>query len=314
MAGRDRFFFPPPSTPTDYDSFVDKVEAVAGALATQDDLNAALERLADARSEVRALQGVQGWGSRYMSRQFSPGSSFSTVPFDRQEGPMQGVHTSGGEYVLESRGLWRADAQCFFDVLLFANSSIFMDIVVLTPTGSVFRRRRSRAAGSEQQTISNMASFVAPEAGYRVRVEARVGADWRGMLPGRDYTAFDITKVSSETGPGGVLAQRYMATDEWTPIRPMTASGGGIVHDEQAVIAQATEQSVRVEGLVFSDFPCQARLVANGQIVATSAALRSDHQLVSTGGVTSGDRFTVEVRGAGVVILPTETKLTIMSM
>lgn len=100
------------------------------------------------KDRVDLLDGVRGYGSLFMSRNWNVAqNAYVVLPFDRQLGPMKGVtHRDGTHFFLNDQGLYRADlhvsfapanqftAQVYLTVHRSSNSQIYSqtryDIVV----------------------------------------------------------------------------------------------------------------------------------------------------------------------------------------
>lgn len=157
-------------------------------------------RLADLQDKTQALEGVVGYGCSYMdtSHSGSLGTNFQLMQFDRQVGPMVGCSLDGYGYVLQSKGLWRIDAQMFYDVYLVGAQNTEFEIRVFTPTESVFAVMTGFDDTSRARSLNTQLPVVVPAAGYKVRVYARAGVG-RGFLGGPDRTYLNVFKLSSET-------------------------------------------------------------------------------------------------------------------
>ena len=162
--------------------------------------------IGDLQDKTQKLEGVIGYGCRYMSS--SPGvtTSPTVMPFDTQIGPAVGVTLqSGGRYRLDSKGLWRFEAQTFFQTANLAPPRCFMDIVIRNPSGAEFARLKAMGSTDQGLTITNVMPVVIPAAGYTVEVQAWtsslpiVGASWRSIVGGLGTTRFSVFKISSET-------------------------------------------------------------------------------------------------------------------
>lgn len=159
----------------------------------------------DYQSITQKLEGVIGYGSARMSGSFTPGDSYTKVPFTVQVGPRVGMvhHTSGansGRFELQSKGLWEFSAKVIFDFLVGpVNKGCFMDLVVKTPAGSDFYRSKNLFESSTEATMNESGRFVVPTAGYFVEVQARAGVNYRGLLGNQGFNQLNLVKVSSET-------------------------------------------------------------------------------------------------------------------
>ncbi|MFT4087402.1 MAG: hypothetical protein QM658_09655 [Gordonia sp. (in: high G+C Gram-positive bacteria)] len=162
--------------------------------------------ITDLQSRTQALQGVIGYGCRYMSS--SPGvtTSPSVMPFDTQVGPAVGVTlSSGGRFTLGSKGLWELSAQVRFWGAKFAPPKCFMDIVVRDGGGTEIARIKSIQSSEDELTIPNSMPVVIPAAGCTVEVQAWtsaiavIGGNWRGIGGGYSTTRFWVNKISDET-------------------------------------------------------------------------------------------------------------------
>jgi len=158
------------------------------------------EQIIDLQDKTQVLEDIIGYGCAYMNNntQWSVFQSSRAVHFDRQVGPIVGATMDGTGFVLQSKGLWRADCQMTFDVYAVGNYAIDMDIVVLDPAGNVFARKNYHDVNSNYVTRTNIFSFVVPSAGYKVQVWSASGAG-RGQLGGPVRTGFNVTKISGET-------------------------------------------------------------------------------------------------------------------
>lgn len=161
--------------------------------------------LGDLQDRTQNLEGVIGYGCRYMSS--SPGvtTTKSTMPFDTNVGPMVGVTPlSGGRFRLDSKGLWRFESQLRFWGAALAPPECFMDILIRKPDGSEFARLSAIASSSNEITVTNVMPVVVPTAGYTAEVQAWTSAlpvlgTWRGIGGGLGTTRFSVFKISSET-------------------------------------------------------------------------------------------------------------------
>lgn len=160
----------------------------------------------DLQDKTQKLEGVIGYACRYMSA--SPGVTTSpqTMPFDTQVGPIVGVTPqSGGRFRLDSKGLWRMEAQVRFWGASLAPPRCYMDIVIRTPAGAEFTRLKAMASSDDEITVTNVMPVVIPAAGYTAEVQAwtsalpLVGGNWRGIGGGIQTTRFSTFKISDET-------------------------------------------------------------------------------------------------------------------
>ena len=159
----------------------------------------------DLQDKTQKLEGVIGYACRYMSS--SPGvtTSAQTMPFDTQVGPIVGVTPqSGGRFRLDSKGLWRMEAQVRFWGAVLAPPRCYMDIVIRTPAGAEFTRLKAMASSDDEITVTNVMPVVIPAAGYTAEVQAwtsslPLAGNWRGIGGGFSTTRFSTFKISSET-------------------------------------------------------------------------------------------------------------------
>lgn len=162
--------------------------------------------IGDLQDKTQQLEGVIGYGCRYMSSSPGVNTSPATMPFDTQVGPVVGCELmSGGKTKLLSKGLWRFEAQVVFKWAKFAPPGCFMDIVIRKPDGSEFTRLKAKAASDEEVTVTNVMPVVVPSAGYTAEVQAWtsgipiLGGSWRSIGGGFTTTRFSCFKISDET-------------------------------------------------------------------------------------------------------------------
>lgn len=161
--------------------------------------------LADIETRTQELEGVIGYGSSYMnSASLTPGIGWSKLPFRQAFGPMVGmVHDNGlggGFYILGSKGLWEVSYKAVFDVLLGpVNTDMWLSCAVYTPGGGLYDRQSIKSTSSGQVTLGETTRFVVPTSGYRMQVEAQCGTAYRTLLASREYSSFNVIKISNET-------------------------------------------------------------------------------------------------------------------
>lgn len=160
----------------------------------------------DLQDRAQVLEGVIGYACRYMST--SPGvtTTQTTMPFDTQVGPATGVTLqSGGRFRLDSKGLWRFEAQTFFETAKLAPPRCFMDIVIRAPGGTEYKRLKAMQSTDNGITVTNVMPVTIPTAGYTAEVQAwtsalpLLGSSWRSIGGGLGTTQFSVYKISSET-------------------------------------------------------------------------------------------------------------------
>ena len=163
------------------------------------------DSITDLQDKTQALEGVIGYGCRYMS--LSPGITTSPemMPFNTQVGPMVGVTVDGWRFVLGSKGLWRFEAQTYFQTAKLCPPRCFMDIVIRTPGGAEFARLKAMGSTDDGLTLTNVMPVVIPTAGYTAEVQAwtssipLVGGNLRSISGGLGTTRFSVFKISEET-------------------------------------------------------------------------------------------------------------------
>lgn len=162
--------------------------------------------IGDLQDKTQALEGVIGYGCRYMSTGAGVQTSPATLNFDTQVGPALGVTLlSGGKYRLNSKGLWRFESQVIFNDSKWSPPRCYMDIVIKDTSGNEFARLKALAVSDAPITVTNVMPVVIPAAGYTAEVQAwtsslpLIGAAWRTIGSGLSYTRFSVFKISSET-------------------------------------------------------------------------------------------------------------------
>lgn len=161
-------------------------------------------KIGDLQDKTQVLQGVIGYGCRYMSSSPGINTNPTTMPFDMQVGPAVGVTMrSGGQIRFNSKGLWRCEAQVRFLGAPSAPPDCYMDIVIRTPGGAEFTRLKAMSSSDHEITVTNVMPVVIPEAGYTAEVQAwtsrlPVLGNWRGIGGGFSTTRFSVFKISSE--------------------------------------------------------------------------------------------------------------------
>lgn len=164
------------------------------------------DAIGDLQDKTQVLEGVIGYGCRYMSSSPGVNTSASVMPFNTQVGPAVGVDLiGGGRFQLKSKGLWRLEAQCYFQTASLAPPRCYMDIVVRTPGGSEFARLKAMGSTDQGLTVTNVMPVVVPAADYTVEVQAwtsglpLIGGSWRSIGGGLGTTRFSVFKISDET-------------------------------------------------------------------------------------------------------------------
>ena len=162
------------------------------------------DQIDDLQSDTQKLLGVIGYGSARMPSHFTPGNSYTRVPFTTRVGPMVGMthNVSGGYFILGSKGLWEFSAKVIFDFLLYGtgtDNSVFMDLCVFAPNGTPHYRARNLATSGPEVTLNETGRFVVPEAGYRVEVQCKATIKYRGMLGDNGFSQLNLLKISDET-------------------------------------------------------------------------------------------------------------------
>lgn len=192
----------------------DLIDAIKGIFTGGNPLLAAIsalmamrwEQVDDLQDKTQKLEGVIGYGCRYMSSSPGVNTSPAVMPFDTQVGPAVGVTLqSGGRYRLDSKGLWRFEAQTYFATAPLAPPRCFMDIVIRTPGGAEFARLKAMGSTDQGLTITNVMPVAIPTAGYTVEVQAWTSglplfnSSWRSISGGLGNTRFSVFKISTET-------------------------------------------------------------------------------------------------------------------
>lgn len=157
----------------------------------------------DMQDSTQKFEGIQVYGARYMPSNMTPTSNLTRAPFTGNIHEGVGVTYSGSEIILNSRGLFKADAQSFFSWITLGGSGCYMDIVVRRPNGTEFSRKPAIQRATNTVTVFNSHTFGVPEAGYRLSVELAadpsvVGTDTRAILGGKGYTSLVVNKWSNE--------------------------------------------------------------------------------------------------------------------
>lgn len=204
--GRDRFYFPPPSTSTDYDSMVDKITAIGDAIATAEETEALRESVQnlqlgqeDLNHRTDLLSPMQDYGSAYM-RTAQSFSQAGPLKFDQQVGPMQNCFiTNDGRIRLQDKGLWDIRCQIWVDYINVLSGRIDWEVQVLDPTGDVFSRQCARVNDGNPVSTSIITSVVVPAAGYDVRASVTWIAAFRGLLGGPDRSRLTVQHISRST-------------------------------------------------------------------------------------------------------------------
>jgi hypothetical protein len=162
--------------------------------------------IVDLQDKTQLLEGVIGYGCRYMSSGPGVTTSAETMNFDTQIGPAVGVTLRpGGLFRLDSKGLWRFEAQVYFQGASGAPPRCFMDIVIRNAAGAEFTRLRAMGSTDDPLTLTNVMPAVIPAAGYTAEVQAWtsdlpiIGGSWRSIGAGLGTTRFSVFKISSET-------------------------------------------------------------------------------------------------------------------
>lgn len=160
------------------------------------------EDMVDLQDSAQKFEGIQVYGARYMPSSMSPTTSKKVAFFNGNIHSGVGVTYSGSEIILNSRGLYKVDAQCFFSWVTLADPSCMMDIVVRAPDFSEFSRKPAISNGNYPLTVFNSHTFGVPAAGYRISVEVATGSSivgaTREILGGKGYTSLVVNKWSSE--------------------------------------------------------------------------------------------------------------------
>lgn len=171
-----------------------------------DDSQDQASAIADLQDVTQTLEGVVGYASRYMSTGAGVQTSPTTLNFDVKKGPSEGVTLlSGGRFRLDSKGLWRFEAQVKFNDSKWSPPRCYMDIVIRDPSGVEVGRLEAMNTSDAPLTITNVMPYVIPTAGYTVEVQAwtsslpLIGAAWRTIGSGLQQTNFSVFKISSET-------------------------------------------------------------------------------------------------------------------
>lgn len=160
----------------------------------------------DLNNRADLLSPLLDYGSAYMAA-LNPSRSGQTLPFSNQIGPMRGCRLEGGRIILESAGLWDVRAQLFFDRVAVLTGAIWWEIRVLRPDNSVYSFVQAQMDDTEPVTMTNVASVVIPQAGYKVEVAIINLASTRGLLGGAHRNRLTVQHISrdTETGDTGQL-------------------------------------------------------------------------------------------------------------
>ncbi|MCF8605165.1 hypothetical protein L5I01_17565 [Gordonia sp. HY442] len=204
--GRERFYFPPPSTSTDYDSIVDKTTAIAEQIATADETQALRENVEqleikqeDLNNRQDLLSPLEDFGSCFANGQ---GNLINTgvVPFNQQVGPMTGCHLENNQIVLDDFGLWTLQARLSFSYTVVpGQGGIAWEIRTVSPSGGIFDRQYDVVDHMGSTTRPIDTSVVVPTAGYRVEVRITSLAPVRATIGGKENNRFTVHHISRST-------------------------------------------------------------------------------------------------------------------
>ncbi|WP_336790495.1 hypothetical protein [Gordonia malaquae] len=160
--------------------------------------------IVDLQDSKQVFEGIQVYGYLYMPENMSPTSTKRRAPFYGVIHEGVGVTYRDNGVQLNSRGLFVANAQCFYSWVVAAGEGCFMDIVVRAPDGSEFSRKPAISRSAGTITVFNQHVFGVPGPGYHVSVECAtddsiVGAT-RSIRSGKGWTSLSVEKRSTEPG------------------------------------------------------------------------------------------------------------------
>ncbi|WP_062367888.1 hypothetical protein [Gordonia sp. QH-12] len=204
--GRDRFYFPPPSTSTDYDSMVDKVEGISEGIASAEETRQIRDSVGKLQEGQEALNNrtdllspLLDYGSAYASTANGI-TNTGQFSYSNQIGPMQACHIANGRLILEEKGLWNLSARIYID---YTVSPIGLDVAwevrVLAPDGSIFSTTEDVYTGGSAQTREINTSVVVPDAGYQVQVYVRTLLVGRWIRGGDHRSRLTVQHISRST-------------------------------------------------------------------------------------------------------------------
>lgn len=156
------------------------------------------EDLGKLQDQTQYLLGVYGYAHSYALSELSLTLGDMKRPMTNQIGRAIGVQFTNGAYVLQTRGLWVADAHQTFDEYLIGSQGIWCGIRVYSPTGTLFAERYTHASESQVSTLTVHLPFTTPAPGYRVEmwVHAAIG---RGIWGGSANAGLSVEKEDTET-------------------------------------------------------------------------------------------------------------------
>lgn len=160
------------------------------------------QQVDDLQDSSQKFEGIQVYGALYMPNNMDPTSTKTRAPFTEKIHDGVGVTYQSNGITLHSRGLFKADAQCFYSWVVGAGDGCFMDIVVRAPNGLEFSRKPAISRSSGTITVFCSHTFGVPEPGYHVSVECAtdesiIGAT-RAIRGGKGWTSLVVNKWSSE--------------------------------------------------------------------------------------------------------------------
>ena len=156
------------------------------------------EDLGKLQDQTQYLLGVLGYAHSYATSELSLTLGDMKRPMTNQIGRAIGVQFVNGAFVLQTRGLWVADAHQTFDEYLVGSQGIWCGIRVYSPSGALFAERYTHATESQASTLTVHLPFTVPAPGYRVEmwVHAALG---RGIWGGSANAGLSVKKEDTET-------------------------------------------------------------------------------------------------------------------
>lgn len=159
--------------------------------------------LIDLEDRTQSLEGVITYGALYCPNDISPTTTLTRAPFYGVIHNGYGVTYTNNGIRINSKGLFRVDAQMYYSWVQFSGDGCYMDIVVHAPNGSEYSRKSAIARTQGTVTVTNSHTFVVPSSGYHVSVEVSTDASpigaTRVILGGRGFTSLTVNKWSTET-------------------------------------------------------------------------------------------------------------------
>lgn len=150
----------------------------------------------DLNGRLDLLEGVQGYGAAYMTKNPAVVSGATRMPFTGQFGPLKGVRIlAGGGLLLESKGLWQISATTLAKSTVFGGGDeTVMYLSVRYPGGAIFSEVPDvKRPGGARLTHHMTAPFVIPDPNFEVQVWV-TSAKWRNFAGGTLYSRLSAIK------------------------------------------------------------------------------------------------------------------------